>query len=77
MNLTFGILFATAIIDVVLYSLVGDALMCYRCFAQYRGQDKYEEHGPFNLETHERYRQAAARQSEQAASRGEAAETRS
>ena len=31
---TFGILFATALADVLLYALVGDALMCYRCNAQ-------------------------------------------
>ena len=82
--LTFGILFATALIDVLLFFLVGNALMCYRCFAQYRGLEEIEEHGPFNLETHERYRQAAARQKEQAqrggapaASPGSVAETQS
>ena len=58
---TFGILFATALADVLLYSFVGDALMCYRCFAQYRGVKEMESHGPFDLETHERYRQMAAR----------------
>ena len=63
---TFAILFATALIDVVLFFLVGNALMCYRCFAQYRGLEHMEEHGPFDLETHERYRQASARQREHA-----------
>ena len=62
---TFGILFATALVDVVLYRLVGDALMCYRCHAQYRGIDEMHEHGAFDLETHERYRQQAARTSDQ------------
>jgi hypothetical protein len=57
---TFAILFATAIIDVVLYLVVPDALMCYRCGAMYR-QAAGSGHGPFNLETHERYRQQAAR----------------
>jgi hypothetical protein len=57
---TFAILFATAIIDVVLYLVVPDALMCYRCGAMYR-QANGGSHGPFNLETHERYRQQAAR----------------
>ncbi len=33
---TFAILFATALIDVVLYLIVPDALMCYRCGAMYR-----------------------------------------
>jgi len=58
---TFGILFATALIDVVLYLVVPDALMCYRCGATYRLGSGTGGHGPFNLETHERYRQQAAR----------------
>jgi ribosomal protein S27AE len=57
---TFAILFATALIDVVLYLIVPDALMCYRCGAMYRHTDQ-KGHEPFNLETHERYRQQAAR----------------
>jgi DNA-directed RNA polymerase subunit RPC12/RpoP len=59
-TLTFAILFATALIDVVLYLIVPDALMCYRCGAMYR-QSEESGHEPFNLETHERYRQQAAR----------------
>jgi DNA-directed RNA polymerase subunit RPC12/RpoP len=58
---TFGILFATALIDVLLYALVGDALMCYRCNAQYRGVKEMDTHGHFDLETHEKHRQMAAR----------------
>lgn len=58
---TFGILFATALIDVLLYVLVGDSLMCYRCHAEYRQVEGLERHGAFNLETHERHRQIAAR----------------
>jgi DNA-directed RNA polymerase subunit RPC12/RpoP len=58
---TFGILFATALADLLLFALVGNALMCYRCGAQYRGVAEMESHGPFNLETHEKYRQLAAR----------------
>ena len=60
---TFGILLATALLDVVLYAMVGNALMCYRCHAQYRGVQEMEPHGAFRLETHERYRQLAARTS--------------
>lgn len=56
---TFAILFATALIDVVLYLIVPDALMCYRCGAQYRLAEGMSRHGAFNLETHERYRQQA------------------
>jgi hypothetical protein len=63
-ELTFGILFATALIDVVLYVLVGNLLMCYRCQAQYRGIEGLEHHGGFELETHERHRQQTARLAE-------------
>lgn len=59
--LTFGILFATALVDVILYVFVGEALMCYRCGAIYRGVVGIDEHEAFDLETHERYRQQAAR----------------
>lgn len=61
MILTFVILFATAMVDLILYLLVPNALMCYRCGAQYRGTADLESHGPFNLETHERHRQQKAR----------------
>jgi len=63
---TFAILFATALVDVVLYLIVPDALMCYRCGAQYRLAEGMSRHGAFNLETHERYRQQAARMAGQA-----------
>jgi uncharacterized C2H2 Zn-finger protein len=46
---------------VALYLIVPDALMCYRCGAMYRDAKGMERHGAFNLETHERYRQQAAR----------------
>ena len=58
---TFAILFATALIDLVLYVVMGESLTCYRCHAQYRGFEQIERHGGFDLETHERYRQMAAR----------------
>jgi hypothetical protein len=40
---------------------MGESLTCYRCHAQYRGFQNMEVHGGFNLETHERCRQLAAR----------------
>jgi hypothetical protein len=43
---------------------VPDSLMCYRCGAQYRQVGGLAEHGGFNLETHEPYRQPAARLAE-------------
>ena len=58
---TFGVLFATALADVLLYALVGDQLMCYRCHAEYRGVAEMNRHQAFDLETHERYRQMTAR----------------
>jgi DNA-directed RNA polymerase subunit RPC12/RpoP len=64
---TFAILFATALIDLGLYIVMGESLTCYRCGAQYRGFDDIELHGGFDLETHERYRQMAARMKERSA----------
>jgi hypothetical protein len=61
---TFVILFATALIDVALYLIVPNALMCYRCGAMYRGAREIDEHGSFNLETHERHRQQKIRLTE-------------
>jgi hypothetical protein len=61
---TFAILFATALVDLGLYIVMGQSLTCYRCHAQYRGFDDIEQHGGFDLETHERYRQLAARMKE-------------
>jgi hypothetical protein len=60
-TLTFGILLATALVDLVLYWVMGDVLECYRCHAQYRGVNNLDQHGPFQLEVHERYRQQAGR----------------
>jgi hypothetical protein len=59
--LTFAILFFTALVDLVLYVVMGESLTCYRCHTQYRGFEDIELHGGFDLETHERYRQMAAR----------------
>jgi hypothetical protein len=62
--LTFAILFGTALVDVVLYLIVPNALMCYRCGAMYRGAADIDAHGSFNLETHERHRQQKMRLAE-------------
>ncbi len=58
---TFAILFTTALVDVVLYLVMGDMLQCYRCHAQYRGTPNLGQHEAFSLETHERHRQQQAR----------------
>jgi hypothetical protein len=65
---TYGVLFATALIDVVLYLTVGNVLQCYRCQAQYRGTPGLESHGGFDLETHEKHRQQKIRLAERARS---------
>jgi hypothetical protein len=64
---SFAILFGTALVDLVLYLVMGESLVCYRCQAQYRGFEQIERHGGFDLETHERYRQLAARLNNQPA----------
>jgi len=58
---TFAILFATALVDVVLYLLMPECLTCYRCGARYRGDGVGEDVGGFDLETHEKHRQQRAR----------------
>lgn len=69
MAATFAVLFSTALVDFVLYRVVGDALVCYRCGAHYRHINGLENHARFDLETHERYRQQAARLAEERARR--------
>lgn len=64
---SFAILFGTALLDLVLYIVMGESLTCYRCGAQYRGCEDIEVHGGFDLETHEKYRQMAARLKERPA----------
>ena len=58
---TFAILFATALVDVVLYLLMPECLVCYRCGSRYRGDGVCDDVGGFDLEVHERHRQGAAR----------------
>ena len=66
---TFAILFATALLDVVLYALFGNALTCYRCGATYRDVEGLDEHNPFDLEVHEKHRQQEARKEKAVGSR--------
>lgn len=73
---TYAILFATALLDVILYLFMGNLLQCYRCQAQYRGVEGLEGHGAFNLETHERHRQQLARLAEARGKSGPAVERR-
>lgn len=58
---TFAILFATALVDVVLYLVMPNAVSCYHCGAQYRGLPQSDGYAGFDLETHERHRQQKLR----------------
>jgi hypothetical protein len=68
---TFAVLFSTALIDVVLYLVVGNVLHCYRCQAQYRDVPGLEDHAPFELETHEKHRQQRIRLEQAAQAKSE------
>lgn len=59
--LTWGILIGTAVFDGLLYMLVGDVIVCYRCQAHYRGLNRNSDHQPFDLGIGERYRQEQIR----------------
>lgn len=56
-----GVLMATAVLDLLLYYIVGDVLVCYRCLAQYRGTERTTQHQAFDLAIGERYRQERMR----------------
>ena len=58
---TFAVLFATALIDVVLYLTIGNVLECYRCHAQYRGLPEFDDYEQFDLEAYEKHRQQSLR----------------
>lgn len=66
---TFAILFATALLDLLLYLFMPECLNCYRCNARYRGDGVTADFGGFDLETHEKHRQQRARSRELAAAR--------
>ena len=59
--ITWAILIGSAAFDGILYLLVKDAIVCYRCEAHYRGVKATAEHKPFELTIHERYRQERIR----------------
>jgi hypothetical protein len=58
---TYAVLLGTALVDVVLYTFMGNVLECYACHAQYHGSADVEQHAGFDLEIHERHRQQRAR----------------
>ncbi len=59
--LALAVLLVAAALDMCLYYLVGDALICYRCHAQFRGTQRNPAHRPFDLGIGERYRQERIR----------------
>ncbi|MBI3823069.1 MAG: hypothetical protein HY289_10380 [Planctomycetes bacterium] len=54
-------LIGSAIIDGVMYLLVGDVIVCYRCEAHHRGFTTTAAHEPFEITIGERYRQERIR----------------
>ena len=59
-----GILLVFAAIDMVLYAVMNDVLVCYRCGARHRKANIHDDHPRFNLELNERYRQEEIRLTE-------------
>ena len=55
------ILIGFALLDLMIYRLVGDVTVCYRCRAQYRGAARSPDHHPFDLGIGERFRQEQIR----------------
>lgn len=56
-----GTLMVFALADMVLYAVMRDRLVCYRCHACYRRVPRLEQMPAFDLEVNERYRQEAIR----------------
>ncbi len=50
-----GSLVVTALIDLIIYSLVGVVTVCYSCHAIYRGFERNSEHEAFDLKKLEKY----------------------
>ena len=56
-----GVLMFFALVDLVLYAIMGDMLVCYRCRARHRRTGIRDDHPNFDLEVAERYRQQQIR----------------
>jgi len=59
-----GILLVFAAIDMILYAVMNDVLVCYRCRARHRKANIQDDHPRFDLELNERYRQEEIRLAE-------------
>lgn len=68
----YAVLLATAALDLVLYYLVPDVTICYRCLGQHRGAGTNPggRYAPFDLAIGERYRQERLRVEELRGQRG-------
>jgi hypothetical protein len=56
-----AILLGSAAIDLILYLIVGDVIVCYRCQARHTGLPKQKAYEPFELAIAEKYRQERRR----------------
>jgi hypothetical protein len=56
-----GVLMATALLDLLLYYVMGTVVVCYRCLAQHRGFERQPHQEAFDLSIGERYRQERIR----------------
>lgn len=57
-----GLLMAFALADMLVYILMPDVLVCYRCRARHRDLPSSGDHPAFSHETAERYRQEQLRE---------------
>jgi hypothetical protein len=69
---TWVILIGSASFDGLLYLWVGDAIVCYRCNAHYRGFEATAAHQPFEITIGERFRQERLRRERLAAAKSAA-----
>lgn len=60
-ELSLATLMVFALADMILYAVMRDRLVCYRCHARYRQVPHLEQVALFDLEVNERYRQEAIR----------------
>jgi len=60
-ELSIGVLMAFALADMIMFAVMKDCLVCYRCHARYRQAPKIQQVPIFDLEVNERYRQEAIR----------------
>jgi hypothetical protein len=60
-ELAWIVLLGSAGVDALVYLLVGDVLICYRCFARHYGWPRNRAYDPFELAIAEKYRQERLR----------------